>query len=268
MCASRQKNIEIVVLDESVVSADYFEESKSDDEFSAGYHVPMSQHPIMYKEGWWNATIVRAKRKHSLFMAGNFDEGTYTSIEKDGIFKTLSRLKLHSFLLSKQLLYPINSLQNLHNFYGSSIDHKIILINRLKINVPMNELRHCLAKFDFYFALPGVIMPFSHNIIEGMSVGCIPFLQQSYADMFKPPLVNHKQVLTFTDLSDLEIKIEYLMGLDSTKIELMRNEVNTYYDSFLTPNKVVASLINVNFKNIYLQAEDYSVALLKKNKNL
>ena len=143
-------------------------------------------------------------------MAGNFDENTYTTTQQDGIFKALSRLWIYSFLQSKQSLYPIHSLQNLYDFYTSDIDCKIILINRLKLNIPMDELRQWLAKFDFFFALPGVVMPFSHNIIEAMSVGCIPFLQQSYAEMFKPPLINNIQAVTFSDISDLEDKIKYL----------------------------------------------------------
>lgn len=258
------KNIKTIVLDETVLNANYFEAPKT----AAAYHVPMSQHPLMYKENWWNAPITDAKRKQSLFMAGNFDESTYSVIEKDNVFDTISRLGIYSFLAHKQLLYPIDSLQKLDDFYASAIDYKIILLNRLQLNVPMDELRHWLAKFDFYFALPGVVMPFSHNIIEAMSVGCIPFIQQSYADMFSPPLIHHKQVLTFTDITDLEDKIKYLFALDSQKIQEMRNEVYTYYNNYLTPTKVVQNLEKANFKNIYLQAEHYSVALFKESEKV
>lgn len=258
------KNVKTIVLDKTVLNANYFEAPKT----TAAYYVPMSQHPLMYKENWWNAPIVDEKRKQSVFMAGNFDESTYLAIENDNVFTTISRLGIYSFLANKQLLYSIDSLQKLQTFYESTIDFKIILLNRLKLNVPMDELRHWLAKFDFYFALPGVVMPFSHNIIEAMSVGCIPFIQQSYADMFSPPLINHKQVLTFTDITDLQDKIKYLFALDSYKIAQMRNEVYAYYNNYLTPTKVVQNLEKANFKNIYLQAEHYSVALLKKNKNL
>jgi hypothetical protein len=58
----------------------------------------------------------------------------------------------------------------------------------------MDELRHWLAKFDFYFALPGVVMPFSHNIIEAISVGCIPFIQQSSSHLFLSQLVLQQQL--------------------------------------------------------------------------
>lgn len=262
------KKIKVILLDESILNADYFSTLQLVETSSDIYHVPMSQHPLMYKTGWWNEPIIgKGKKKQSLFMAGNFDENTY-AIEQDGIFKTLSRLWVYSLLQDKQLLYPIDSLQNLQSFYDCDIDYKIILINRLKLNIPMDELRQWLAKFDFFFALPGVVMPFSHNIIEAMSVGCIPFLQQSYADMFKPPLVNNIQAVTFLDMSDLEEKLKYLFSLDCHKIWQMRHEVNTYYNSFLTPSKVVANLEKVNFKNIYLQAEHYSVSLFNKTENI
>ncbi len=261
-------NLKVILIDDAVLSADYFSEHDAFESEQNSYFVPMQQHPLMYHTGWWNEPIKKVRRKKSLFMAGNFDETVYAPIEKDGVFKTMSRLKVYSFLNDLQLLYPINSMNDLRSFIeDDNIDNKVILINRLKANVPMNELRHILGQFDFYFALPGVVMPFSHNIIEAMSAACVPFIQEEYAQLFKPPLYNGKQAITFTDNNDLESRLNYLFSLSKEQIGTMRNEVGKYYTNYLTPSKVVASIERINFNKIYLQAEHHSVDLLKGGLN-
>ena len=257
-------NRNVKYIDDSVLCADYFSYPYLPHLSKTSYFVPMQQHPLMYHTGWWNEPLADARRKKSLFMAGNFDEQSYTPIEGDGLFKTISRLKVHEHLNTNGLLYYIQDMPQLRTFLDDErIDEKVILINRLKTDVPMNELRHVLTRFDFYFALPGVVMPFSHNIIEAMSVGCIPFLQDEYAAMFKPSLINGKNALTFYNEEDLQAKITSLLNLNKSEIKRMQDEVLNFYYAYLTPESVVKALEDINFNKIYLQAEHYSVDLMK-----
>ena len=48
------KSANVILLDESVLNADYFSILPFDETPSRTYHIPMSQHPLMYKAGWWN----------------------------------------------------------------------------------------------------------------------------------------------------------------------------------------------------------------------
>lgn len=262
---SPPRHNKIIHLNAQVLSADYFSASVKNQLGESAYFIPITQHPLMYHAGWWDAPLEKVTRQQCLFMAGNFDAQTYNTIKTDGVFSVLSRTEVYSFLKEKKLLQQVDSMKDLHTFVATASEKKILLINRLQVEVPMNELRHWLSKFDFFFALPGITIPFSHNIVEAMSAGCIPFIQQSYADLFKPPLCSGREVVTFDNMGDLERKIDYLFGLTSEQIESMRLAVYAYYNKFLIPPSVVASMEAGGFNKVYLQAESYSVDLLRNN---
>ena len=251
----------VLQIDEHLISPDYFTGLRHDEKSS--FHVPMTQHPAMYHLGFWNAAVKNRVRKRSVFMAGNFDPVAYSKMEKDGIFGLLSRSAIYAYLERKQLLCRIPSKNKLADFLENKDDHKIILINRLVFDIPMNELRPLLGKFDFYFALPGVVMPFAHNVVEAMSAGAIPFLQDGYANLFQPALIDGLQAVTFKDINDLEARLNYLLGLSPETTARMRENVWEYYHNYLTPHSVVASIEKGDYDKIYLQAEHYSVELLK-----
>jgi hypothetical protein len=227
----------------------------------------MAQHPKMYHFGFWNAPVPKPGRKRSVLMTGNFDPVEYRKIEEDGIFPLLSRCAIYAYLEKKQMICHIASKNKLADFLVSNDDHKIILINSHVFAIPMNELRPLLGRFDFYFAVPGMVMPFAHNIIEAMSAGTIPFLQEGYADLFQPALIDGRQAITFKDINDLKTRLSYLQGVSSEAIAKMRENVLQYYDNYLTPHGVVARLEDRDYKNIYLQAEHYSVQLLKNRRH-
>ena len=198
-------------------------------------------------------------------MAGNFSEVDYNRIENEMLFGVCTRGKIYAYLNKKNLLFPIDHFIDLQQFFESKTDNKILLVNSLKGGVPMDLLRQVLNSFDFFFAMPGVVMPFSHNIVEAMSAGCIPFIQEQYAKLFWPALHNGEQSITFTGLDDLEDKINYLFTLPEDEIELMRNKVIDYYNNYLVPKNVVDRIAKNNFEKIYLQAEGASVAIFKKS---
>ncbi len=260
----KQASIKLM-LDEANLSADYFSFINNNGHYQQSFYVPMSQHPLMYHFGWWNKNLEKVKRKRSLFMAGNFSETQYNRIENETLFGVLTRAKIYACLNNKNLLFPVDNLDDLKQFLKSDTDNKILLVNSLTGGVPMDLLRDGLNSFDFFFAMPGVVMPFSHNIVEAMSAGCIPFIQEHYANLFYPPLQNAVQSITFTGFDNLEEKIKYLFTLPEDEIEFMRNNVIDYYNNFLMPKNVVDRMVNKNFEKIYLQAEGASVAILKKS---
>lgn len=62
----------------------------------------------------------------------------------------------------------------------------------------MPDLRPILAKFRYSMAFNGVFMPFSHNVIEAMSVGCIPIIEYKYADLIQLKLEHLKNSFIFS----------------------------------------------------------------------
>jgi hypothetical protein len=256
--------IEPLRIGDEMLSPDYFLGLETDSFNRDSYIVPLCQHPVMYHTGWWNEPIENVKRKRSVFMAGNFAREAYSRIERDKVFDVMSRVAVFSFLEQKGLLHTTSNTSDILIFLNSNKDNTVILLDRFLVDIPMNELRNLLAKFDFFFALPGEFMPFSHNVIEAMSSGCIPFIQEQYARLFRPALRNGKQAITFSGIEDLEAKINLLFILTDDEVAEMRKEVNDYYVSYLTPEKVVKEIATSAFKKIYLQATDYSVELLKQ----
>ena len=141
-------------MDDGLISPDYFSDMKNKEVPGDTFHIPMTQHPLMYHAGFWNQPVERPKRKRSVFMAGNFDSKRYNQINEDGIFELVSRLAVHEYLKNEGLLYLVENKTELLNFLNDSDDNKVILINRLNFDIPMAELRSVLGSFDFFFAFP------------------------------------------------------------------------------------------------------------------
>lgn len=251
----------ILRIDDKKISPDYF--SESDLAPSRVLYVPMSQHPLMYYNSWWNTPLDKGIRKKSLFMAGNFDQAIYTRLETEQVFPVMSRRAVYDLLRKKQLLLEVENKDSMLSFLESNEDKKIILVDRQHFDIPMWDLRRLLSKFDFFFALPGVIMPFSHNVVEAMSAGSIPFIQEAYAAMFVPALENEVNAFTFKDHHDLEARLRKLPDLPPEKISFMREQVFAYYDTYLTPSSLVKNLEMNGHDKIFLQAEGESVKIFK-----
>jgi hypothetical protein len=256
------KQEETLVIEAENITADYF--MPPGHQAPEPVYVSMPQHPLMYHKGWWNEALVLAARKRSLFMTGNFEPESYRQLERDGIFNVLSRTAVYNVLEKKGLLYNLQQTEDLQTFLNTdAIDNQVLLVNRLLFDVPMPELRNVLNRFYFYFALPGVAMPFSHNIVEAMSAGCIPFLQAGYAALFYPALIDGIHCITFESAADLPQRIEALWRLTETEIGALQQQVSAYYENHMTPRSVVQTIEKAAGATIYLHASTHSVELLK-----
>lgn len=261
------KQVPVLQVNSARLSADYFRFLVAEAD-PAAFRVPMTQHPLMYHHGWWNSPIEATKRMRSVFMVGNFDPQFYQQVETDKLFNVASRVTIMSSLAAQGRLLQLKGLAMLQNFLAQQADNQVVLLDRRETDVPMPELRGLLARFDFYFALPGVVMPFSHNIIEAMSVGCIPLIQANYARLFQPALVDGKNAITFNDVQDLNVVIDRLFSLEDGLVHQMHREVTDYYDNFLVPAYTVAQVERNREATIYLQAEHRSVQLLRERQKV
>ncbi len=230
-------------------------------------HIPMSLHPQFYHLNLWNKALDQSiPRKQSIFMVGNFTREHYSGFEKTP-FKQPSRVQVVDHLKAKEMVAPISNTDELNKFLKSEEDQICIILDSKQTPVHINELRQTLGQFYFYLVLPGVIMPFSHNVIECLSAGTIPIIHADYAKLFTPELEHLKTAIIFEDLEDLERKIEEVYTLEKQKLDEMVAQVNNYYNNHLTPNKVVELIEQNPDKKIYLQAEHLSVRLLEASIN-
>lgn len=240
------------------ISDDYFSTLNS----GLGYHIPMTQHPIYYKDGNWNEAYEGKTRFQSVFIAGNFLERRYKRIDKEQTFKVINRVKLMKYLHDKP--YSVTP-DTRAEFDGSLVDGKLYMINTEVFSIPSIELRSILSSFSFFLAAPGVSVPFSHNVIEAMSVGCIPVIERSYAELFAPPLVHGQTALIFDALDSLNRVITDAFKLDPPMATQMRDQVQNYYQAHLTPDAVVSKIVNERPSELYLLSYTSSSGLYKKH---
>ncbi len=238
----------------------------SDDYFStlnigSGYHIPMTQHPIYYKDGNWIETYEKDMRFQSVFIAGNFLERRYKRIDKEQTFQVINRVKLMNFLRNQP--YTVTPATRAE-FDESLVDGKLYMINTEVFSIPSIELRSVLSSFSFFLAAPGVSVPFSHNVIEAMSVGCIPVIEHSYAALFSPPLVHGQTALVFNNLDSLNTVISEAFRMGTGLVTQMRSQVENYYRAHLTPAAVVSKIAKEKPTEIYLLSYTSSSRLYKK----
>lgn len=248
-------------LNDNNLSPDYYSflhRNKHENDF----YVPMTFHPLFYHKDLWNIETIPLAKKKSIFMAGNFNEHTYSAIEKT-FFNIKSRTEIYNFLKEKEILTSFETNQEFKVFVESEIDHKCVILTTDKVSISMDKLLETLSSFKFFFACPGVIIPNSHNIIEAISVGCIPLIQHAYAETFHPPLEHLKTAIIFNNFDDLQGKIKFCYELPDEKITLMSNSIIKYYNKHLTPKAVVGKIKSNKDQKIYLQAEFESAKLFR-----
>ncbi|MEY4572070.1 MAG: hypothetical protein RLZ10_1296 [Bacteroidota bacterium] len=234
----------------------YFDKSSEN-----SYHVPMSLHPLMYQDEFWNEIIESTStRKKAIFFAGSLEKGHYDRKELELKFGVFNRVFLANFLSKTKHWLMVDNFQEIEN----GAEKKIYFLDRNKVDVPMPILRKTLRKFSFFLACPGVSMPFSHNIIEAMSVGCIPIIEENYANLFNPKLIHLENAIIFAhDEENLKETIELAFTLDEFQINKMHNSVNDYYSSHLIPKSVLINLFDNQLSTCFLNAEAFSVSYIK-----
>ncbi len=99
-------------------------------------------------------------------------------------------------------------------------------------------LREC----DFFIALPGVNIPFCHNLIESMMCGCIPIIQ--YGNLLPTPLKDGVNCLAYDSIPSLLSAIERAMTMQTMEKLTLKKNVREYYEKHLSK----AARINF-FKN-------------------
>ena len=104
-----------------------------------------------------------------------------------------------------------------------------------------------LSKSCFNLSCPGVVMPLSHHLIEGIKVGSIPITN---CDELLNPNLNKKNSLQYSSLEDLLVKIKKALEMENDEILFMRQNVLDYYKSYLSPEYFAQ-----NFKKLILKNE-------------
>lgn len=225
---------------------------------SSHYHVPIGMHPLQYHLKV-DAKTYLLPRSRALFFSGNIKPKFYSRFDSPGLFNMPGRLTLFEALKATSLPLVLNP--DIQQLTTQNWDGQAIICDSDCCKVPNEEWRKILAGMDFFLCFPGQVIPFCHNIYEAMSVGTIPVLHKNYAILFNPPLENKINCLTFSNIENfIAVCDEALKSSDGERNQ-MHHAVTDYYNSHLTPEAVGKKITDPATHTVYLQAEQYSVAL-------
>ena len=244
-----------------VVDLNYFTPDKASD----GYIFPYNMHPDVYESDLYKTIpeLHKVGKSIRVFFGGNTGKG-YGNPDIPKLFGKITRNDIISILEAIPDKIKVVKVTNREEsnlllageMFGFVIAKKPVftLENWMKI----------LARSSFYIAAPGFSMPFSHNVIEAMSVGTIPILQ--YPEMFNPPLTDTVDCLTFDDENDLIEKINIALDMEAETLAAMRKAVLKYYEENLEPKSAVENLFDrlPFIQKLYINAEHISILELKK----
>ena len=244
-----------------LVDINYFSRKKNIDE----YVFPYNMHPDVYESGLYKTipTLREVKKSIKVFFGGNTGVG-YGNPDIPKLFGKITRNEIVTYL---EAFSDKDKLTNITTKEEANLlltDKSFQFVSAKKPFITPENWVKVLAQSNFYIALPGFSMPFSHNVIEAMSVGTIPILQ--YPEMLTPPLTHLVDCLGFNSENDLIDKINLALKLDTEKLSAMRENVLKYYDENLEPETAVNKLFDKlpTVRKLYINVEHISVAELKK----
>lgn len=239
-----------------VITADYF---SLPGERAADYRVPMPMADSAYLLGVHeHRPMVAAPRLRAAFFFGNMDRKAYARSEALALFGCMDRNRFLDTIRQgrpDRVLEPAG-LEEIAERGGRDI----VLLNRVRQYIAPKDLPGVLARFDFFLAPSGVVMPLCHNLVEALFAGCIPILQ--HAHLMDPPLIDGVHCLSFRDEAGLLAALDRASALDEERIQAMRAEVRRYYEAHLTPRAVVGRLEALGSGTVRLNGEGASVAEL------
>lgn len=247
------------------LSPDYFSQAAG----TQSIRVPMAMHPLLYHSGLWNAPLHAPPRRAGVFFAGTFDRSIYSNSALPDLFSCSTRLQMLEFVrqnLAEHCQFP-RTVVELERSVG---ENRIVYVDREYFSVPLEKIRETLAKYAFFLAHPGVTMPLCHNVVESLSAGCIPILQEGYARILHPNLKTDHNCVTFASLSDMGVKLREVLAWNGERIEEVQRNVRELYDVDFTPAGVVRSLCEGrnDLQVVYLQAEHYSVEKMRRARGM
>ena len=234
------------------------------------WKMPYGMHPLVYhlhQDGQLEK-LRQTPRTVRLFFAGNVALSPYATSRSMRLlgerFGLISRPRAILTLLEK-IPDDITLLYAPPDFDALALQHtsqsvlpqtnKLVMaldpLSRISFAQWLPTLAHC----DVFLTLPGISMPFSHNAVEAMAMGCIPLT--NYGEWFDPPLEHMQTCIAFTDEADLVDKARMVLAMDENTLRTMRAKVVTYYEQYLAPET-----FGQNFRNYLSQSSTETMLLI------
>lgn len=206
--------------------------------------LPFPMHPLQVINYSTDAIkeLRSSRRNLKLFFAGNADENQYARKSLENQYSVIPRFHCLRFIIEKfkkeKIINFVTDQRALYRLLENVERHAIVIS---EVRTEEKDWLKFLSCADFFFAAPGVEHPWCHNSIEAMAVGAIPILQ--YPDLFYPALEPMKNCLYYSSLNELEKVVQQALCMGNDEVCRMRENVVSYFDGYLSPEKLVNSII-------------------------
>jgi len=239
--------------------------------------VPIPMHPDHYISNNLNYKIDsnrNKERKIKIFFSGNTNKNSYDdNCIKTG-FNILSRYEIINYLktsLDKRIISDIKSLNDLTLIKNSGFNGVVIndwsweqVEANKAVRIDSTEWFEYLGISEFFICCPGTIVNFGFNLYEALSVGVIPLIEKNNAALIRPELKNNINCITFNDLKDLSIKIDYLLNMPSKEIKKLSENVKEYFNENVDPICLGLKIekLDYGYKDLYIFLENNSIPFI------
>ena len=148
-------------------------------------------------------------------------------------FKLNSRASVFSFLQMSDLkMLKPESFDELMSMIEVR-DNEFYFIDGKKFRIPPENWLNVLSSFRFFIATPGMIMPQCHNLVEAISMGVIPILQNP--SKFLDGLEDNINCLSFTNIDELPSVIHHAISMSENEISRISKNVIQFYKNNIDP---------------------------------
>lgn len=136
--------------------------------------------------------------------------------------------------------------------------HGIVVFDATDARLGREEWFPVLSRCEYFLALPGVLMPMSHNMIEAMALGCVPIC--NYPDWFSPRLAHGKNCLAFGNDASLGQAVESALNAAPEQTARLRAGVLDYFGTRLQPRAFLDPVFESRHRmvTVYVNAEEIS----------
>ncbi|NOQ16179.1 MAG: hypothetical protein GQ581_03895 [Methyloprofundus sp.] len=196
--------------------------------------MPFPVHPLQEIYGYIPRLpeLRQAKRNLRILFAGDIDQYRRTwvthpqeKLPRQEIIETIKEQ------LAPEKLHIIANEASFTDAMQAEFINKFVIIDNDSQRIDNKLWLDTLAKSQFFFSPPGIVMPMCHNITEAMAIGCIPIT--NYPEWLHPNLEHGVNCIVFDTKRDLLEQIDAVLAMDDATILQMKNNAIAYYEQHL-----------------------------------